>query len=108
MTHPLDPFTYILVNRKPVNHPNDDEWFLWFGNVDNRRVGLTEIGDVVVSTIFGGIDRSYGHGGSLLIFETHVFGGEYDGEEWLTSTWEEAEAKHAEIVRMVQSKEHEP
>jgi hypothetical protein len=101
MAHPLDPFTYILVDRKPVNHPNNDNWFLWFGNMDNRRVGLTQIGAVVISTIFGGIDRSYGHGGPPLLFETHVFGGKHDDDEWLTSTWEEAEAKHAEIVQML-------
>ena len=46
----LDEHTFILVDRRPVQHPQDDEWWNWFQNLDNRRVALTEIGDIIVST----------------------------------------------------------
>jgi hypothetical protein len=99
---PLDPYTYILVDRKPVQHPNNDAWFKWFGNMDNRRVALTMIGEEIrISTIFGGIDRSYGNAEQPLLFETIVFGGEHDQEEWLTATWQEAEQQHAEVVALI-------
>lgn len=101
MTHPLDPFTYILVDRRPVQHNNDDEWFLWFGNMANRRVALTFEGDAMVSTIFSGIDRNYGRG-EPLFFETRILGGEHDGMEWLSSSWDAAEAVHAEAIKFLQ------
>ena len=100
MTHPLDPFTYILdANRKPVQHANDDDWFRWFSNMDNRRVALTFVGngDVMVSTVFGGIDRNYGRE-LPLFFETRILGGNYDGMEWLSSSWEAAENCHAQAI----------
>jgi hypothetical protein len=98
MSH-LDQFTYILVDHKPVQHPNDDEWFRWYMHEPNRRVALTMFkgGDIVVSTVFTSMDLTPDH----LLFETKVFRGGEGGEEWRTATWEEAEAKHAEVVRMI-------
>jgi len=101
MTHPLDPYTYILVDRKPVNCPNDDRWFMWFGNMENRRVAQTIIGPARVSTIFGGIDRSYGSAPHPQVFETMIFGGKHDGREEWSASWEEAELVHAEMVALV-------
>jgi hypothetical protein len=98
--HVLDPYTYILnSDREPMQHPNNDAWFKWFGDLTNRRVAVTEISEgVYVSTVFGGIDRSYGHAPQPLLFETHIFGGEHDGEEWFASTWQEAEKNHVRAV----------
>jgi hypothetical protein len=47
----------------------------------------------MVSTVFLGIDHNFGNGPPLL-FETMVFGGEYDGYCKRYSTWEEAEGGH--------------
>lgn len=101
MKHPLDPYTYILVDRKPVQHDNDDNWFMWYGNMENRRVAADMVGEAFVSTIFGGIDRSYGRAPQPLVFETRIFEGEHDGWEKLASSWEEAEACHAEAMELV-------
>ena len=102
MSH-LDPYTFILVDRKPVQHPNDDEWFAWYQQIEeNRRVAKTEIGSVSVSTVFTGMDLRPSPGQGLL-FETKVFGGALDGEEWLCATWEEAEQQHARVVELAGS-----
>jgi hypothetical protein len=94
----LDEMTFILVDRKPIQHPQDDEWWSWFQNLDNRKVAETEIErTVVVSTVFVGIDlRPPPMRGRL--FETKVFGGKHDRDEWLDATWEEAERRHADVV----------
>ena len=100
---PLDPFTYILDDeRRLVNVKNDEAWFIWFRDIERRLVARDEIdGDVVVSTIFGGIDRSYGRASAPMVFETIVFGGEHDGwEEW-SASWAEAELVHAEACAIV-------
>jgi hypothetical protein len=100
MSSHLDPFTYILVDRKPVQHPNNDEWWKWFMVEENRRVALTTISrGVNISTVFTGIDLTPERG---CLFETQVFGGEHDREAWRTATWEDAEKKHAEIVEMIE------
>jgi hypothetical protein len=100
MPHPLDPFTYVLVDRKPVNCSNDDAWFMWFADWDNRLVAQTVVRPALISTVFGGIDRSYGRSPQPLVFETHIFGGEHDGWEEFSSSWEEAELVHAEAVAL--------
>ena len=100
--HPLDPYTYILVDRKPVQHANDAAWWMWFQNIDNRRVALTEIGNKSVSTVFVGIDSNYGMGGPKpLLFETAFTDSYGIKQEWNTATWEDAKRCHAEAVNML-------
>lgn len=72
-----------------ARHEGDDRWW---------RVGNTQINDEVhVSTVWLGLDHSFGDGPPL-IFETMVFGGEYDDWTERYSTWEQAEAGHERIV----------
>lgn len=65
------------------------------------RVARTEIGDAYVSTVHLGLDHSYGFGGPPLIFETMIFGGNLDGEQWRYSTKEEALEGHERAVELV-------
>lgn len=64
---------------------------------DYHRVAQTSIDDGVrVSTVWLGIDHSFGHGPPL-IFETMIFAHhlpEIDGETWRCSTEAEARAMH--------------
>jgi len=76
------------------------EWGKFFQDSDRRRVARTEIGDVLVSTVFLGIDHRWGDGPPL-IFETMVFGGELDQEMDRYSTWEEAIKGHETMVKRV-------
>jgi len=101
----LDPFTFKLVDRKPVQCANDDEWFAWYLDVEkNRRVAITHIqvarvpGEVTVSTVFTSLDLTPEHG---CLFETEVFGGEYDRNVWRCRTWEEAERQHKQVTAIV-------
>jgi hypothetical protein len=73
------------------------EWAIWFENAANRHVGLTEIGCLRISTVFLGIDHNWGHGDPLL-FETMIFQDDSDLYTDRCSTWEAAEAMHADAV----------
>ena len=55
-------------------------WAKWFEDKD-KTVERTSIGDVKVSTVFLGVDHSWG-GGKSLWFETMIFGGPLDQEQW--------------------------
>jgi hypothetical protein len=74
-----------------------EEWAHLFEDVSYRRVAETTIGDVWVSTVFLGFDHQM-FDGPPLIFETMIFGGNHDGEQWRYSTEAEALANHRFIV----------
>jgi hypothetical protein len=94
---------YVLIGQTPVVEPDLLTWARWFEEND-RRVALSRVLDIaVVSTVFLGIDHNYfrfaGYGKPLL-FETMVFWEDEGGEEQdRCSTWAEAEAMHAAMVR---------
>lgn len=67
---------------------------------NDKHVADEIVGDSRISTIFMGIDRSYGYGPPIL-FETMVFGGALDLEMARYYTWDEAEAGHKEMVERV-------
>jgi len=67
---------------------------------DDRVVASDYVGDVHVSTVWLGLDHQYGDGPPL-IFETMIFGGELDGEQWRDSTEEQAKDSHAHAVAQV-------
>jgi len=90
--------TFILDGHKVV--PTDlDTWSRWFQRA-NRKVASDHIGDILISTVFLGLDHSYGSGPPLL-FETMIFGGPHDQYQERYTTWEEAEAGHAKALEIV-------
>ncbi len=94
---------YILDGKTPV--PVDDVlvWARWFEGdrtADHRVVARDDIGTVLVSTVFLGIDHAWFDGPPVL-FETLVFG--WSGEMRRYATWEEAEVGHAEVVADVRA-----
>lgn len=119
---------YILVGQTPV--PCDDlmEWAAWFEEAD-RRVFETCAGDYRVSTVFLGLDHSFGHGPPIL-FETMIFlntpearlrpdesftdwcerrreltkEDELDSYQRRAASWLEAEAEHEVAVMTVEEK----
>lgn len=91
---------YILQGHKAIPVEDVLEWGRKFDKQD-RRVAKTELpNNVEVSTVFLGLDHSFGNGAPLL-FETMVFGGKFDGEQDRYTTWEEAEKGHEEMVKKV-------
>ena len=88
---------YILDGKEPIEISDIIAWATQFKTAD-RIVKQTPLGgDVMVSTIFLGIDHQFGEGPPLL-FETMVFSGKHDQEQWRYSTWDEAVAGHRATV----------
>lgn len=80
-------------------------WGYWFEEsqrTHERRVALTTVGDITVSTVFTAIDHSYGYSPVPILYETMIFGGEEDAYQERYATREEAEEGHIRAVEMVQ------
>lgn len=76
-------------------------WARWFEVNDARRiVAKTQVGEAEVSTVFIGLDHSFGRG-PLELFETMIFDGPLEGYERRYATWAQAELGHAETVAML-------
>ena len=95
---------YIEENGSPV--PCDDlqrasEWLFGPGGGDRRRVRETKIKDdeIYVSTVFLGLDHSFG-GASPVLYETMIFGGQQDGYQRRYHFRDEAVAGHEEAVQI--------
>jgi hypothetical protein len=94
---------YYILNGHDVEAVDDVlVWGKMYENFEARKVAITEIGDVRVSTVFLGMNHNWGDGPPLL-FETMVFGGKLDQEQERYSTWDEAERGHAATVERVQA-----
>ena len=92
---------YILDDeRNPVSCDDIGKWGEFQRDPEKRRVARSEFGPVSVSTVFLGMDHSFG-GGPPLLFETMIFGGKSDGYMDRYSTWQEAEAGHEAACLLV-------
>lgn len=91
---------YYLDGQTPRLAPNIETWAKALERMD-RRVAETFVGKVRVSTVFIGLDHQFGNGPPLL-FETMVFGGEFDDWQERCSTWEQALAQHERTVKMIE------
>lgn len=71
---------YILdENGKPVEEPDILKWCRWYQDSNEKRiVRRTRIGDVLVSTVFLGLDHGYSPEQPPILWETMIFGGEHD------------------------------
>lgn len=90
---------YILREKTPILEPDLIKWAKNF-ETEDRRVAQDVIGDVKISTVFLGVDHSFGISKPLL-FETMVFGGKFDQEQDRYSTWDEAVQGHKNMVDKV-------
>lgn len=89
---------YILDGHRPVLCNDVNTWSKWF-SAAKRTVESTMVeSDVVVSTVFLGVDHSFGNGEPPLLFETMVFGGEENGLCERVDTWDNAVQMHKRIV----------
>jgi hypothetical protein len=70
------------------------------GNTDLRSVAYYEAPEWNVSTIFLGIDHALYDDILPILFETMVFGGPLDHQQFRTSNYEQAEAMHRDTVKM--------
>jgi len=62
-------------------------------------VGMTKVGDADVSTVFLGLDHNFfGDGSAPILWETMVFGGDMDQNQWRYGSYEDALAGHDRVV----------
>jgi hypothetical protein len=73
------------------------EWSAKFEDKEYKRVALDAVGEASVSTVWLGLNHQWGDGPPL-IFETMVFGGKHDEDQWRWSTEADALAGHERIV----------
>ncbi|MDL2283835.1 hypothetical protein LJC19_01640 [Oxalobacter sp. OttesenSCG-928-P03] len=98
---PIDDHFYKLVGNEPV-HCTLMEYAENMQSGANRIVAQNKIGELLVSTIFTGIDYSFGLGEKRL-FETVIFGMEDDiHPKWQHATWDEAKKEHNRIVKIIE------
>lgn len=95
---------YVLEPDHSVRPAELMEWAHFFGDMAKRRVALDRVGDASVSTVFLGLDHSFGRGPPL-IFETLILGGPHDQDMWRYSTWDEAVAGHKIAVELARKAE---
>lgn len=71
-------------------------------DITKRRVALTAIGKVKVSTVFLVIDHGFGDSGPPVLFETMVVvDGVWNDDCKRCCTWDEAVAQHERVVAML-------
>ena len=99
---------YILDGKTPVAEPDPMKWAKWFETANRTVCKSTAtvklhgkpVGEVRISTVFLGIDHSFGKGPPLL-FESMIFGGPLDGDQDRCSTYEAAEKMHERMMERV-------
>ena len=77
-----------------------------FQPIEERRVAREEVGDVEVSTVFLSHDHNWTGEGDPILFETMVFGGEWDGMCDRYHTYDQALAGHRSIVEKIERGEN--
>ena len=88
---------YILDEQGEPVEVEPEEWSKWFNtHWEQRRIALDDVGEITVSTVFIGIKAMPGY--PPLLFETAVFGRDFDGVQDCYATKEEALAGHAKNI----------
>lgn len=97
---------YIWLNKKIIKCDDLLKWARWFEKAD-RQIAKNIIGIYRVSTVFLGIDHRFGMGKRALLFETMIFGGEFEKDEEYQErceTYEEALAMHKHAVHYIKNR----
>lgn len=80
-------------------------WARWFeASIGKRRIAGETLDEAWVSTVFLGLNHQFLDGPPLL-FETMIFGGEYDERMWRWTTRHQALAGHDQIVTALRNGE---
>jgi len=96
---------YILEDKKPklVSFKDHRDWFM----SNDPHLFRDEIGDIEISTVFLPLDPKLSFGdGEPRIFETIVFGGEYDSRTKRYTTYEDAEIGHKNLCDTVRKEQN--
>lgn len=91
--------TYILDDAGNPQSCDLLTWARWFGDGKARKVVVDERDDVRISTVFLGLDHSFG-GGVPILWETMIFGGAHDEYQERYTSCADALAGHARAVTL--------
>ena len=102
------PILYGLKGHNPIPFYSINDFYEHCPNDEQRRVGLTKVGGVEISTVFLTVDHAP-HGLTPILFETMVFGlvcsdTDFEYGCWRYTTWEEAEQGHERICAELRAK----
>ena len=92
---------YILnENDEPVIEKEIFTWSRWMGNSNRKIVAKETYKNLTISTVFLGMDHSWGRGQTPLLWETMVFGKDDSEEitERCSGTRKDALKMHNEVV----------
>ncbi len=94
----MKPRYYVLNGHAVVPVDSVEEWGKMMEG--DRTVAKTAVWGWRVSTVFLGLDHSFGDDEAPLVFETMIFPSDSYSDQFMLrcSTWEEAEACHAQGV----------
>lgn len=96
---------YVLDDTgNPVVEDDLLKWCMWF-ETNETSVAYQIIGDIIVSTVFLGINHQFSDGPPIL-FETMIFGGPHDQYQERYTTREEALLGHEDALKLVRSGLH--
>lgn len=89
--------SYFILEGKTLVPVNVREWGEWFEQADRVLASDYTLDGTHVSTVFLGLDHSFGLGPPE-VFETMIFGGPHDQSCWRYSTYDAAVAGHRHAV----------
>lgn len=97
---------YYDYDGNPTDH---DTWSRLWDDTEARRLALDTVGGYRVSTVWLGVDHSFGHHEQPVLWETMVFSkgpDPYDLNEFMCryDSRDEALAGHVEVVEMVRER----
>jgi hypothetical protein len=80
-----------------------ERWCELMEDPNYKIVEQTDVGMAHVSTVWLGLNHQYWPDGPIRIFETMIFGGHRDQEQWRYATEEAAREGHADTVESLRS-----
>lgn len=88
--------SYKLVGKNPVRCSIDE-----IDESVDRKLLLDKVGEVCISTVFLSFDHSFEKSSDPVLFETMIFGGEYDGYQIRYTSYDDAIEGHKQTYYMV-------
>lgn len=95
---------YILdENDNPKVEKDIIKWAQWFeANREKRILRQDKLGNIMVSTVFLGIDHNFFETGRPVLWETMIFGGKDEMYQERYSSRDEALKGHEKALEMIQ------
>jgi hypothetical protein len=97
---------YVLQNKKVVLVDHIFEYLEIMDKID-INVQKTVFKKILVSSVFLGIDCSMDQQKKPRLFESQIFGGSYNGQKFLSTSWKNTLKKNSQLVKLVKKDYYE-